>query len=60
MMPKHVTRVSIKGMLEEGVYLAPSQFESIFVSLAHDEDDIDQTLSAVEKVLDGMTKKDVF
>ncbi len=49
-----------KGMLEEGVYLAPSQFESIFVSLAHDEDDIDQTLSAVEKVLDGMTKKDVF
>jgi len=49
-----------KGMLEEGVYLAPSQFESIFVSLAHDEDDIDQTLSAVEKVLDVMTKKDVF
>jgi glutamate-1-semialdehyde 2,1-aminomutase len=29
------------GMLERGVYLAPSQFEAAFVSLAHAEDDLD-------------------
>jgi glutamate-1-semialdehyde 2,1-aminomutase len=32
------------GMLEGGVYLAPSQFEVGFVSLAHTEEDIEQTL----------------
>jgi glutamate-1-semialdehyde 2,1-aminomutase len=31
-------------MLEKGVYLAPSQFEACFVSLAHDEDTIAQTI----------------
>jgi glutamate-1-semialdehyde 2,1-aminomutase len=34
------------ALLEHGVYLAPSQFEAGFVSLAHTEDDIDQTLEA--------------
>src|SRR5882724_3403260 len=29
------------GMLDRGVYLAPSQFEAAFVSLAHGEDDVD-------------------
>jgi glutamate-1-semialdehyde 2,1-aminomutase len=39
------------GMLERGVYLAPSQFEVGFVSLAHTEADIEQTLrSATEAV----------
>jgi glutamate-1-semialdehyde 2,1-aminomutase len=39
------------GMLERGVYLAPSQFEVGFVSLAHTEEDIEQTLrAAVEAV----------
>ncbi|MCD6288119.1 MAG: aspartate aminotransferase family protein, partial [Candidatus Hydrogenedentes bacterium] len=33
------------AMLERGVYLAPSQFEACFVSLAHTEDDIDQTVA---------------
>jgi glutamate-1-semialdehyde 2,1-aminomutase len=33
-------------MLERGVYLAPSQFEVGFVSLAHTEQDIEQTLRA--------------
>jgi glutamate-1-semialdehyde 2,1-aminomutase len=32
-----------RAMLERGVYLAPSQFESGFVSLAHSEDDIERT-----------------
>jgi len=33
-------------MLEHGVYLAPSQFEAGFVSVAHSEDDIDRTAAA--------------
>jgi len=39
------------GMLDRGVYLAPSQFEAAFVSLAHTEADIDATVSAAEVVL---------
>jgi glutamate-1-semialdehyde 2,1-aminomutase len=34
------------AMLNEGVYLAPSQFEAAFVSVAHDDDVIEQTLVA--------------
>jgi len=36
-------------MLDEGVYLAPSQFEAAFVSLAHTDDIIEQTLEAARK-----------
>jgi len=39
------------GMLEEGVYLAPSAFEAGFVSAAHTNDDIDATIAVAEKVL---------
>ena len=39
------------GMLERGVYLAPSQFEAGFVSLAHTEEDIDRTVAAAEAAL---------
>ncbi len=39
------------GMLAEGVYLAPSQFEAGFISTAHSPADIEQTTSAVAKVL---------
>jgi glutamate-1-semialdehyde 2,1-aminomutase len=35
-----------QAMLERGVYLAPSQFEAAFVSLAHTEADIDATVAA--------------
>jgi glutamate-1-semialdehyde 2,1-aminomutase len=38
-------------MLEEGVYLAPSQFETNFISLAHEERDLDQALGAFRKAL---------
>jgi glutamate-1-semialdehyde 2,1-aminomutase len=38
------------GMLEEGVYLAPSAFEASFVSTEHSEDDIRQTLAAAKRV----------
>lgn len=43
-----------KGMLQEGVYLAPSQFEAFFVSTAHDVSHIDATIKAAEKVLDRL------
>ncbi len=39
-----------RGMLERGVYLAPSQFEAGFMSLAHTEADIDYTLTAARAV----------
>jgi len=39
------------AMLEQGIYLAPSQFESLFSSTAHTQMDIEQTLSAAEKAL---------
>ncbi len=45
-----------KGMLKEGVYLAPSQFEAIFVSAAHDIEHIDATVMAAEKVMNGLKK----
>jgi glutamate-1-semialdehyde 2,1-aminomutase len=38
------------AMLERGVYLAPSQFEAAFVSLAHNQEDIDTTLAAADEV----------
>ncbi len=39
------------GMLEEGVYLAPSAFEAGFVSIAHSEADLAATLDAAGRVL---------
>ena len=39
------------GMLAEGIYLAPSQFEAGFLSTAHSEADIDQTVRAAAKVM---------
>ncbi len=41
-------------MLDEGIYIAPSQFEAGFMSLAHTDDDIAQTLSAARKALQGV------
>jgi glutamate-1-semialdehyde 2,1-aminomutase len=38
------------AMLDEGIYLAPSAFEAGFVSAAHSEADIDQTIAAARKV----------
>lgn len=42
------------GMLERGIYLAPSQFEAAFISLAHSEKDIEKTLKAADEVLKGL------
>merc|ERR1712176_1485240 len=37
-------------MLEKGIYLAPSQYEAGFTSLAHTEEDIDKTIAAAKEV----------
>jgi glutamate-1-semialdehyde 2,1-aminomutase len=39
------------GMLEHGVYLAPSQFEAGFLSVLHDEAIIDRTIEAAHSVM---------
>ena len=43
-----------RGMLEQGIYLAPSQFEAGFTSLAHTDADIDRTLAAARTVMSQM------
>ena len=43
-----------RGMLEHGVYLAPSQYEAGFMSLAHTDADIDATLAAAREVLSNI------
>ena len=42
------------GMLEAGVYLAPSQFEAGFLSTAHTEADLERTVEAAAKALRGL------
>jgi glutamate-1-semialdehyde 2,1-aminomutase len=39
------------GMIEEGIYLAPSQFEAGFISTAHSAADIEATAKAASKVM---------
>ena len=39
-----------RGLLEHGIYAAPSQFEAMFLSTAHSDADIDAILSAAEEV----------
>lgn len=43
-----------RGMLAEGIYLAPSPFEALFMSLAHSDEDIERTVEAAGKVLAGL------
>ncbi len=42
------------GLLEEGIYLAPSQFEAGFISTAHSVADIEKTAKAAAKVMKGL------
>ncbi len=44
-----------RAMLEEGVYLAPSQFECAFVSLAHTDDLIDRTIEAAHRAMRNLS-----
>jgi glutamate-1-semialdehyde 2,1-aminomutase len=45
-----------RKMLDRGIYLAPSQFEALFVSAAHSDQDIDDTVAAAESVLSELSK----
>jgi glutamate-1-semialdehyde 2,1-aminomutase len=42
--------VLFRGLLERGIYIAPSQYECLFPSLAHDDDVIDETIEAVSEL----------
>jgi glutamate-1-semialdehyde 2,1-aminomutase len=42
------------GMLADGIYLAPSQFEAGFISTAHSPADMEKTVRAAAKVLRGL------
>jgi len=44
-------RAFFHGMLDAGVYMAPSAFEAGFVSIMHSDEDIEQTVSAAEHVM---------
>lgn len=43
-----------RGMLERGIYLAPSAYEAGFTSLAHTEEDIDKTIAAAREVMQSL------
>jgi len=43
-------------MLDEGIYLAPSAFEAGFVSAAHGDSEIEQTISAAKRVFSKFSK----
>jgi len=43
-------------MLQRGVYLAPAQFEALFVSTAHTTEDLDKTIHAHKESLDPLTR----
>ena len=44
-------KVWFKDMLEQGIYIAPSQFETLFMSGAHTDEEIDRTIEAAGKAL---------
>ena len=49
-------KVWFRAMLEQGIYLAPSQFETLFLSLAHTDEDIERTIAASEKAFAQVKK----
>ena len=46
-------KVFFKHMLKNGIYLAPAQFEAMFLSVAHGEDEIKQTLNVIDGYLEA-------
>ena len=49
--------IYFKEMLEQGIYLAPSQFEAMFISGSHTEGDIEKTVSASRSALETVFSK---
>jgi len=44
------------SMLEQGIYLAPSPFETLFMSYAHSEDDLGRTISAARTAMKAVAE----
>lgn len=47
-------------MLDKGIYLAPSQFESMFISYAHTSEDLNKTIDAFNKSINEMKEEGLF
>ena len=45
------------GLRQKGIYIAPSQFEVLFISIAHDTENIDRTIEAAAEVLGQLKTK---
>lgn len=45
-----------REMAEQGIYLPPSQFEGLFLSTAHTDEDIEKTIAAAEKAFSKLRK----
>jgi glutamate-1-semialdehyde 2,1-aminomutase len=43
-------------MRQQGIYIAPSQFEVLFLSTAHTDAHIDATIDAAQKVLEDLSQ----
>jgi glutamate-1-semialdehyde 2,1-aminomutase len=43
-----------RGLLQQGVYVAPSQYEAMFVSLAHGDEEIDRTVDVASRFFEAM------
>ncbi len=43
-----------QGMRQHGIYIAPSQFEVLFLSTAHNDEHVDATINAAEQVLEKL------
>ncbi|MCY0878986.1 MAG: glutamate-1-semialdehyde 2,1-aminomutase [Firmicutes bacterium] len=44
------------GMLQEGIFMPPSPYESVFVSAAHTDDDVERTLRAADRVFSRLAQ----
>jgi glutamate-1-semialdehyde 2,1-aminomutase len=42
-----------RHLLDQGVYVAPSQFEALFVSTAHDDEELERTIEAAKSFSDN-------
>ena len=56
---QHLFRAFYAGMLEQGIYLAPSAFEAWFVSAAHDEASIRKTIRCAERSFASVKKRKI-
>ena len=45
-----------REMAEQGIYLPPSQFEGLFLSTAHSDEDIEKTIAAAENTFAKLAK----